>query len=47
MTLKKKDTDDIVIMPEYTKEEIELIYTDGYKRRCYPVLAGLRVDYEK
>ena len=29
------------------KEGIELVYTDSYKRHCYPVLAGLMVDNEE
>ena len=44
--LRKKDTNDVVALVEH-KDGIELVCTDGYKRRCYPVLAGLMVDYEE
>ena len=44
--LNKRDTNDIAALLEH-KAGIELVYTDGYKRRCYPVLAGLMVDYEE
>ena len=37
---------DIVLLETY-KEGIEIRCTDGFKRRCYPVLAGLMVDYEE
>ena len=34
-------------MLEYTKESIELVYADGYKKRRYPQLIGLMVNYEE
>ncbi len=34
-------------MLESSKDGIELVCADGYKRRCYPVLAGLMVDYKE
>ena len=37
---------DIALLETY-KEGIEIRYADGFKRRCYPVLAGLMVDYEE
>ena len=37
----------ITALLEYTKKGIELVCADGYKRRCYPILAGLMVDYEE
>ena len=44
--LRKRDTNDIAALLEH-KDGIELVCADGYKRRCYSVLAGLMVDYEK
>ena len=37
---------DIALLKTY-KEGIEIRCADGFKRRCYPVLAGLMVDYEE
>ena len=44
--LRKKDTNNVAILPKY-KDGIKLVLADSYKRRCYLVLAGLIVDYEK
>ena len=44
--LRKEDTNDIAALLEH-KDGIELVYVDGYKRRCYPVLAGLMMDYKE
>lgn len=44
---KKKDADDVIALFKYTKDGIELVCTNDYKRRCYSVLAGLMVDYEE
>ncbi len=46
LILKKRDTNDIAALLEY-KDGIELVFVNGYKRRCYPILAGLIVDYEE
>ena len=32
---------------EYTKDDIELIYANGYKHYCYPVLASFMGDYKE
>ncbi|MCJ1347985.1 hypothetical protein MMC31_006215, partial [Peltigera leucophlebia] len=32
---------------ETYKEGIKIRCANGFKRRCYPVFAGLMVDYEK
>ena len=37
---------DIVLLETY-KEGIEIRCADGFKRRCYLVLAGLMVDYKE
>ena len=37
----------MIALLEYLKNGIELVYIDGYKRRCYPVLASFIVDYEE
>ena len=37
---------DIALLETY-KEGIEIWCTNGFKRRCYPVLAGLMVDYKE
>ena len=37
---------DIALLETY-KEDIEIRCTNRFKRRCYPVLAGLMVDYEE
>lgn len=29
------------------KNGIKLVYADSYKKRCYPVLAGLIIDYKE
>lgn len=29
------------------KDGIKLEYIDGYKKRCYRILAGLKVDYKE
>lgn len=47
MTLRKADTEYVAALLEYIKDRIELIYADGYKRYCYPILANLIVDYKK
>ena len=38
--LGKRDTNNIAILLKH-KDSIELVCADGYKRRCYPVLASL------
>ena len=43
---KKGDTNNVTALLEY-KDGIELVCADGYKRRCYPALAGFIVDYEE
>ncbi len=44
---KKGDTtNNVAALLEY-KDGIEFVCANGYKRRCYPVLAGLMVDYEE
>ena len=37
---------DIALFKTY-KEEIEIRYTDDFKKCCYPILAGLIVDYKE
>ena len=37
---------DIALLETY-KEGIEIRCADGFKRRCYPIFAGLMVDYEE
>ena len=44
--LRKRDINDVTALLEHPNG-IELIYADGYKRRCYPVLTSLMVDYKK
>ena len=39
------DTNDIAALLEH-KDGIKLVCVDGYKRRCYPVVASLMMDYE-
>ena len=34
-------------MLEYTKKDIKLVCADGYKKYCYPVLAGRMIDYKE
>lgn len=46
MTLRKRDADDIIALLEYAKDAIKLINTDGYKKRCYSILAGLMVNFK-
>ncbi len=31
---------------EYYDDDIEMIYGDGLKRHCYPILAGVIFDYK-
>ena len=44
--LKKEDTNNVAALLEH-KDDIKLVYLDGYKRYCYLILAGLMVDYEE
>ena len=44
--LRKRDTNDVAILLEH-KDDIELVFVDSYKRRCYLVLVGLMVDYKE
>ena len=44
MFLKKRDTNDVATLLE-DKDDIELVCVDGYKRRCYLLLAGLIMNY--
>ena len=37
---------DIALLETY-KEGIKIRYADDFKRRCYPVFAGLIVDYKE
>lgn len=32
---------------EFTKDNIELIYTNSYKRYCYHILTNFMIDYKK
>ncbi len=43
---KKGDINDVAALFEY-KDGIKLVYADGYKRRCYLILAGLMIDYKQ
>ena len=45
--LRIKKNYDVTVLHEYTKEGIKLICADGYKKRCYPLLAGLMVDFKE
>lgn len=45
--LKKRDINNIIMLLEYIKDGIKLVYINGYKHYCYLVLANLMVDYEK
>ena len=44
--LRKRDTNDIEALLEH-KDGIELVCANGYKRRCYPVLADFMVYYKE
>ena len=44
--LKKRDTNNVAALFEY-KDGNKLICTNGYKKHCYPILAGLMVDYKE
>ena len=37
---------DIVLLKIY-KEGIEIRCSDGFQQRCYPVVAGLMIDYKE
>ena len=43
---KKRNTNDVIVLLEY-KNGIKLVYANGYKRRCYPILADFIVDYKE
>lgn len=47
MTLRKEDTNDVVILLEYYKDDIKLVYIDNYKRCCYLILTGFIIDYKE
>ena len=44
--LRKEDNNNVATLLEH-KDGIKLVCADGYKRRCYPILAGLMVDYKE
>ncbi len=35
------------VLKEYYDDGIEMICADGLKRHCYPILAGVMVDYKE
>lgn len=45
--LKKWDAYNITILLNYSKDNIELVCAESYKKRFYSVSAGLMVDYEE
>ena len=45
-SLRKWDADNVIVLLEYTKEGIELVYANGYKRCCHSILAGFMMDYK-
>lgn len=45
--LYKKDPDNIIALFEFTKDDIELLFTDNYKRYYYFILADLIVSYKE
>ena len=45
--LKKWDANNVIALLEYLKDNIKLIDVNGYKRRCYPVLADFIVNYKE
>lgn len=47
MLTAKKNTNDISALLKYIKDSIELVYVDGYKKCCYPILASFIIDYKK
>lgn len=36
-----------IALKEYYDDSIEMICANGLKRRCYPVLIGVMIDYKK
>lgn len=46
LTLKKRNTNNITTLLEY-KDNIELVYANNHKKRYYPPLANLMVDYKE
>lgn len=47
MILRIGNTNDIIAVLQNYKNDIELMFANGYKRRCYLVLAGFMVDYKE
>ena len=43
---EKKNTNDVIALLEY-KDDIELMYPDGYKIGYYSILVGFVIDYEE
>ena len=46
MILRKKDINNITLLFKY-KNNIKLIYINGYKRYCYFILANFIINYNK
>lgn len=46
MTLRKKDTNNVAILLKH-KNDIKLVYINGYKKHYYFVLASVMVDCKK
>ena len=44
---KKKNANDIIVLFEYIKNDIELIYTNGYQKHCYLVLSDFMINYKE
>ena len=37
----------IIVLLEYLKDGIELMYVNGYKKHCYLILTSLMMDYKE
>lgn len=46
LTLREKDTINVVVLLQH-KDDIELMYIDGYQKYCYFMLVDLIVDFEE
>lgn len=36
-----------IVFQKIYKEDIKIRYTNSFKQHCYPILAGLIVDYKE
>lgn len=46
LILRKKDTNYVIVLLDYTKDSIKLIFVNSDKRYFFPILTSFIVDYK-